>query len=249
MTPFLQSVIAVLVVSTIGVCLVFVFRKGMFKSSFKTLLIAFATGTILGDVFFHLIPESIELNETVESVSVAILSGIILMFLIEGYFHCTHDIEEEIEHHKENPHLAKLSIIGDAVHNFLDGIVIGASFLLNPLVGIASTVAIILHEIPQELSDIAILYYSGMNRKKVILVNFLTALTSLFGVVLVFVMVDLVENFEKVALPFAAGQFIYLALSDLMPEIHKKGRFFLYFTKIGAILIGVIGMYVLTFLE
>jgi zinc and cadmium transporter len=249
MEQLIQSVIAVLLVSTISILLLLIFNKNLFRSSLKALLIAFATGTILGDVFFHLLPESLEINETVSSASVAILSGIVLMFLIEGYFHCTHDVEEEIEHHKENPHLAKMSIIGDTVHNFLDGIVIASSFLLNPIVGLASTVAIVLHEIPQELSDIAILLYSGMSKKKVIFVNLLSSLSSLLGVLIVFLMVDLIENFEKFALPFAAGQFIYLALSDLMPEIHKKGKFFLYFTKIGVLLIGIIIMYLLTFIE
>lgn len=247
----IYSLVATFVVSLISfVGILLFFRKVTEKSNFITSLISFAAGALLGDAFLHLIGESISENGYSVEIMICVFAGILLMLVIEAYFHCSHDTTEELKHeHVKKSVLANLNTFGDAIHNFLDGIAIAASFLVSPLAGVASTIAIIVHEIPQEFADVGILLYSGWSKKKVLLVNFLTALTAVLGAIFAFVLSQYVSNAQKFLIPLAAGQFIYIALADLLPEIHEKSGVKKYIIEIGMFCVGFALMYALLFLE
>lgn len=249
---FVYSIVATLLVSSVSFIGIIVLLQRIRKKSYIiTALISFAAGSLLGDVFFHLIPEQIISEEpflTNETI-LGILFGIILMLIVEAYFHCSHDSSEELENHEKHSHLAKLNLIGDGLHNFLDGLAIASSFLVSPSVGIATTIAVIMHEIPQELADVSILSYSGWSRVKILLSNFATALTSLLGVLVTFVLNSFIEHAEAILVPIAAGQFIYIALADLIPEIHKKSGVKKYILEISTFVVGIAVMYLLTLVE
>jgi len=251
--PLLASVVVSLV-SFVGII---VLVDKIYKSFFLTALISFAAGTLVGDVFIHMLPDHIENYGYDNNTVWGIIFGIVIMFIVEAYLHCSHDSEEEIEliekenthNHSGHSHLGKLNTIGDAIHNLLDGIAIGASFLISPEVGIATTIAVVLHEIPQELADVSVLAYSGWKKSKILLVNFITALTSIVGVLAVFVLKNLDSRIEQILIPIAIGQFIYIALADLLPVIHKKAGVKKYIVEIVAFVVGIVIMYSLTLIE
>ncbi|OGK66281.1 hypothetical protein A2313_04625 [Candidatus Roizmanbacteria bacterium RIFOXYB2_FULL_41_10] len=210
---------------------------------FLYFVIAFAAGSLLGDAFLHLIPESYEALQS-EAVFSYILVGFMLFFLIEKGLHWHH------YHHtgKCHDHVAgELNLLGDAVHNLLDGLVIAASFQVSLAVGLASTVAVALHEIPQEIGDFGILLYSGFSRTKALFYNFLSALFAIFGAVLG--LVFLKEESVLTFLPIIAGGFIYIAASDLVPELHKEKNINKSFLSLVFFLLGILVMYSLKFLN
>lgn len=219
------------------------------------LLVALAAGTFLGGAFFHLLPESIELAEetgTVQSdLLIFTLIGILLFFILEEIIHWHHhidDIDDEEKRHKHHlKPIAITNLIGDGFHNFLDGLAIAASFAESNEMGTATLIAIILHEIPQEIADFGILIYSGLSRTKALLWNFASGLLSVLGVVFFFIFENTFEDIEKYLLAFIAGVFIYIASTDLFPEIHKNKKIDL--LQIAALLIGVGLMYGMTVLE
>ncbi|MEO6729244.1 MAG: ZIP family metal transporter [Candidatus Dojkabacteria bacterium] len=248
---WLYSIGATFVVSLISfVGILLFFRKTNAKSNFITSLIAFAAGALLGDAFLHLIGETIQENGYSVEIMIFVFAGVLLMLIIEAYFHCSHDTEEEYKHeHVKKSVLANLNTFGDAIHNFLDGIAIAASFLVSPVAGVASTIAIIVHEIPQEFADVGILLYSGWSKKKVLIVNFITALTAVAGAIFALSLNSVIADAQRLLIPLAAGQFIYIALADLLPEIHEKSGVKKYVIEIGMFCIGFILMYALLFLE
>lgn len=250
MDTFTNALLATLLVSTVSFIGVFVLLKNTL-TPLTTAMISFAAGTLVGDAFLHLLPEHIETFGYSTKTVAFIFGGILIMLIIEAYFHCSHDSSEEIEHHEHSKKgvLANLNIIGDGMHNFLDGLAIASSFLISPAVGFSSTIAIILHEIPQELADASILSYSGWKRKKILIFNFLTALTALLGVLFVYVVKSKVDHAEQYLVPLAIGQFIYISLADLLPEIHKKSGVKKYILEIGMFIGGLLVMYLLTLAE
>jgi zinc and cadmium transporter len=180
-------------------------------------LVSFAAGAFFGDIFFHIFPEIAAEGFTVQ-LSLWVLAGIVFSFLVEKVIrwrHChtptTHD----------HPHpVAIMNLIGDAVHNFIDGLIIGASYLVNIPVGIATTMAVIFHEIPQEIGDFGVLLHGGFSRRRALFFNFLTAVTSVLGAAIALLLSSRVEQLTMIVLPFAAGNFLYIAGSDLIPELH-----------------------------
>jgi zinc and cadmium transporter len=146
--------------------------------------------------------------------------GIAFSFIVEKFIHWRHC---HIPTSKEHVHpFAMINLFGDAVHNFIDGVIIGASYLVSIPVGIATTIAVILHELPQEIGDFGVLLYGGFSKWKALFFNFITALTAVFGAVVSLLISLYVENITTVLVPFAAGTFIYIAGSDLIPELHKE---------------------------
>lgn len=250
-SELLFSILATLFVSGVSlVSILILLTKLSTKNTLVTALVSFAAGSLIGDVFFHLLPEKLETGGYSNELAFGIIIGIIIMLLVEAYLHCSHDSSDELaQHHKENTQLAILNILGDAIHNFLDGIAIGISFLVNPATGIASTIAIIMHEIPQELADTSILIYSGWRRKKIVIINFLIALTAVSGAVSVFLLNNIFENIETFLVPVAIGQFLYIALADLLPVIHKKSGWKKYLIEISMFSFGILVMFLLTLLE
>lgn len=162
------------------------------------------------------------------------------MFMLEKLIHyhhtkkCEHDVA-----HSHGYHLAPINIVGDAVHNFIDGLVIAGAYAVNVSVGIAATVSIIFHEIPQEMADFGVLLYSGLSKKKALLFNFLSALVSILGVVVGIVLIDRIHGFTNFVIPFAAGNFLYIAASNLVPELHRHCKLKETFLHLFAIIVGV----------
>ncbi len=216
-----QIILAILAISLLS--LVGIFTIGLSKKILqKTLLIlvSFAAGTLLGDVFIHLLPEVVEEFGFGHEISLSILAGVLAFYIIESFVHWRH-----CHHTNDNEHahsLATMNLVGDAVHNLLDGIIIASSFMLGPSVGIATTIAVAFHEIPQEIGDFGVLLYSGYSKQKALLMNFLISLTAVAGGVITYYLGSEFVELTKYLVPFAAGGFIYIASSDIIPELHKE---------------------------
>ena len=184
-------------------------------------LAAFAAGTLLGTAFFDLFPEAI--NEGGENIFLFTLVGILFFFLIERFVHWFHHHQHEYEDEPPKPTIP-LIILGDSVHNFIDGVVIAATFLVSIPLGIVTTIAVAAHEIPQEIGDFGILLHKGLRRKKVLAVNIFSALTAVVGAVITFLIGERIVASIPILLSLTAGFFIYIAASDLIPEIHHENR-------------------------
>lgn len=221
MNAILYTLWSVLIVSAISLLGAITFAINQKKLQ-KTLqyLVAFSAGALLGDTFFHLLPEAVEEVGFNIKLSVFVLVGILVSFLIEKIIHWRHcHIPTSKEH--EHPY-AWMNIFGDCVHNFIDGIIIAASYLASIPLGVATTIAVILHEIPQEMGDFGILLHGGFTKTKALLFNFLTALTAFAGALITLIIGTRAETFTLALLPFTAGTFIYIAAADLIPEMHKE---------------------------
>jgi len=205
---------------------VILLSKEKFALKISHFLASFAAGVLLGTAFFDLLPEAIHESErTGADVFAYTLFGIVLFFLIERFIHWFHHHEEPHEHEKETKSTVPLIIIGDTVHNFIDGIVIAATFLVSIPLGIITAVAVAAHEIPQEIGDFGLLLHKGLRRKKIIIFNILSASVSFLGAILTYVLgANLVEGYIPIFLAITAGFFIYIASSDLIPEIHYEKR-------------------------
>ncbi len=253
------AVFAVSLVSLVGIF--FLFLKDKTLKEFSFTLMSLAVGAMLGGALLHILPEVFEeLPEN--TVSFAVLLGIFSFFLLEKVLHWhhshdTHSIEEDSdlcascnEKLSQNVKpLGKMIIFSDALHNILDGALIASAFLLSPGAGFAATIAVLLHEIPQEIADFGVLLHSGYSKTKAMLFNFLSALSAFLGAGLVFV----AQSFAEAAMPvfsaFAAGSFLYIAMSDLIPELHKKQSTMEIVKQIIIIVIGISLMWVLKFFE
>jgi len=221
MTIWLYTLVSVIIVSLISLVGVFTFSINHKKLE-KVLiyLVSLSTGTLLGDAFIHLIPEAYENNEKSLLVGLYVLVGILFFFIVEKFFHWRHCHHVPSEHHLHP--FSYIILAGDTVHNFIDGLVIAASYLVSIPVGIATTLAVILHEIPQEVGDFGSLIYGGFSRYKALMFNFLTGLTAVIGAIIVLLINANVFEMNKFLIPFAAGGFIYIASADLIPELHKN---------------------------
>ncbi|PIR58036.1 MAG: ZIP family metal transporter, partial [Parcubacteria group bacterium CG10_big_fil_rev_8_21_14_0_10_38_31] len=211
------------------------------------LFMSVAVGALLGDAFIHLIPEALEDSTSATLTSILVIVGIILFFILERFLHWHHHGEDK-EEHDIHP-VGKLVLLSDGVHNFLDGIIIGASFMISVPIGIATTLAVIIHEIPQEVGDFAVLLHSGYTKRQALWLNFLSALASVFGAIVFFILGEFAEISFIYFLPISAGGFIYIAMSDLIPELHKTKETKHSIFQLTAIAIGVLAMISLIFLE
>lgn len=201
-------------------------------------LAAFAAGALLGTAFFDLLPEALE-KAAGTNIFFWALVGMLIFFLLERGLHWFH------HHHREHPGeedvkpTVPLIIIGDSIHNFIDGVVIAATFLVDIRLGIITSLAVAAHEIPQEIGDFGILLHKGMRRKKVLLVNLLSAVVAIAGALLAFFIGGSITEVLPILLSITAGFFIYIAASDLIPEIHYKNAKGLAFYEILLLLLGV----------
>jgi len=210
----LTIIIATLIVSLISLLsIVFLAIKEKSLNKLLLFLVALSAGVLLGTAFFHLIPEI----STKENAFVYVVLGFILFFIIEKYLYWQHC-------HKGKCHVhtfAYMNLFGDFIHNFLDGLIIASSFLISLPLGITATIAIIIHEIPQEISDFGVLLYGGFSKKKAIFLNFLTALTAVIGGIVGYFLSSSSLLVLSIIPAIAAGGFIYIACSDLIPEMKK----------------------------
>ncbi len=194
-------------------------------------LASFAAGILLGAAFLDLLPEALHEGEK-NGIDVFFwtLLGIVVFFLLERLIHWFHHHEEHHEHHKESKTTLPLIIIGDTMHNFIDGIVIAATFMISIPLGIVTAIAVFAHEVPQEIGDFGLMLHKGLKRKKIILVNIVSAAFAFLGAGIAYMTGDVLESYIPIFLAITAGLFIYIAASDLIPEIHyekrKKAAFF-----------------------
>jgi zinc and cadmium transporter len=209
-STFLVSLISLIGVITFAI-------KGKLLDRILFLLVGFSAGALIGGAFLHLIPEALEGGMPSQVFFYTIL-GFTLFFLLEKYLYWRHCHDDSCKIHP----FTYLNLIGDGFHNFLDGVVIAASFLISIKLGIVTTLAVILHEIPQELGDFGVLIYGGFTRAKALLFNLLSALTAIVGALAGFFISSKIGDFSGFILPLTAGGFIYIASSDLIPELHKE---------------------------
>ena len=238
---WLYSIVSVAIVSLIsfiGIAAFFI-RKNQLNN-ILVYLISFSAGALFGDAFLHLLPEAVRESGFGLNISLSVLSGIGVFFVIEKCIHWRH-CHLPITNGHRHP-FAWMNLFGDAVHNFIDGLIIGASYVASVPVGIATTVAVVLHEIPQEIGDFGILVHGGFSHKKALLLNFATALTSVLGVIIALLIGSQVENMTLFLIPFAAGGFIYIAGSDLIPEMHKECAIDISLMQIASVVAGVLVM-------
>jgi len=188
-------------------------------------LASFAAGTLLGAAFFDLLPEALhEGEESGIDIFLWSLVGILLFFLLERFIHWFHHHEEYPEHKRESKSTVPLIVIGDTMHNFVDGVVIAATFLVSIPLGIVTAIAVAMHEIPQEIGDFGLLLHKGLSRRKVIIVNIASASVAFMGAIITYILGDILEGYIPILLALTAGFFIYIATSDLIPEIHHEKR-------------------------
>lgn len=210
------SVFGVSLLSLLGAILIALQRKTLER--IITFSLAFSSGVLLGSTFFELLPEGAELFP--DGVFLWTLIGFISFFCLEKVIQWHHHVEGR-HIHEEKP-LAYLTLLGDGIHNFADGAVIAASYLVSVPLGVTTTLAIIAHEVPHELSDFLILIHGGFSNKRALFFNFLSATTAIVGTVLVLVISSRFADLERYLVPFAAGNFLYIAASDLVPELLTK---------------------------
>ena len=213
----LLALLAISALSLVGVAVLALSSRQLERA--LILLVPFAAGALLGDSFLHIFPEVVEEQGGFAlSTSIAALAGVLVFFALEKvlHWHHAHFPHEEVVHP-----VAMTNLVGDGLHNFIDGAIVAASFLASPELGVATAVAVALHEIPQELGDFGILVHAGMKPKRALLMNLLSALAAVLGGVITLVFVPIAQV-ETVLLPFTAGAFIYIASTDLLPELHKE---------------------------
>lgn len=184
------------------------------------ILISFAAGALLGDTFLHLLPELTESQGGFTlRTSTFLLVGVVSFFILEKvlHWHHSHMPSEEVLHP-----VAFTNLLGDALHNFIDGAIVAGGFIVSPKLGIATAIAVALHEIPQELGDFGIMVHAGLKPRRALLLNLGTALTAVLGAVITLALSETVASIESFLIPITAGGFIYIASTDLIPELHKE---------------------------
>lgn len=231
-TYIFGSVVLISLLSLIGVFSLAVGRRQL--KSFLTVFVAFASGTLLSAAFLHMLPEAFQ--ELGESAATMVLAGVLVFFFIEKFIHWHHCGKEECH---VRP-VAYLNLIGDGFHNFIDGVIISAAYLTSIPVGVVTSIAIVLHEIPQEFGDFSILLHSGMSTRKALLYNFVSAAMAVIGAITGFLFLSRIDAWIPAAIAVAAGGFIYIATADLMPELHKETHRWKLVSQSIALLAGVV---------
>ena len=220
----LISTFLISVISFIGVFTLFLKEKLLDR--ILLILVAFSAGALIGGAFLHLIPEAIEKvgleGNSLLKIFLYLIFGFCIFFILEQFIRWHH------HHATRHPEIAPFSyliLISDAVHNFIDGLIIAASFVVAFPVGVVTVLAVAFHEIPQEIGDYGVLVYGGFKRIKALFLNFLSAISVIFGGIIGFLLSEKIGQSIIFLLPFAAGNFIYIAASDLIPEIKHKESF------------------------
>lgn len=218
MVNLFWAISASIIVSLISLVGIFSFLlKENLLDKLLVILIGFSAGALIGGAFLHLLPEALEVIKS-ESVFSCLIIGFLAFFILEKYLHWRHCHNGVCAVHA----FTYLNLIGDSVHNFIDGMLIGSSFLVSIHFGIVTSLIIIFHEIPQEIGDFGVLVYGGFSKTKALICNFVTALTCIFGTIIGFLLSEKIGNFSPYLISFTAGGFIYIASCDLVPEIHKQ---------------------------
>lgn len=225
------------IVSLIGGILFLVKEK--FAKKISHYLSAFAGGALLGTAFFDLLPEAVT-NGGKVNVFFWTLMGILIFFILERFIH-HHDSGKSVT---EKDTVIPLIVIGDTVHNFIDGVAMAATFLVSIPLGIVTSLAVAAHEIPQEIGDFGLMLSKGVARKKILLINFYSALAAMVGAILTFMAKDSIVGLLPAVLGLTSGFFIYIAVSNLIPEIHSRENQKIAFWETIMLFVGVLVIYI-----
>ena len=247
-TIWLYTILSVLAISLVSFLGVFFMALNVDRLRRVLLfLVSFAAGSLLGDVFLHLLPELTEAGGKIISYSLVILLGILLFFILEKILYWRHCHIPTTEDH---PHpLGMNNLIGDGLHNFIDGLIIAGSYLVSPALGLATTLAVFLHEIPQEIGDFGILIHAGYTKGRAIFYNFISALAALVGAVVAILLTKQVEQTEGYLVALTIGGFLYIATADLIPELKKESGLGKSIWQLVSLLAGIGVMALLLLLE
>ena len=238
-TVYFYTIASVLIVSLLSLIGIFTLMLSREKLSWLTLfLVSLSAGTLLGDGFLHLIPEAVAKNDGQLNIWLWLLAGILIFFILEKIIHWRHCHLLTTQAH---PHpVGLMNLIGGGLHNFIDGLIIAGSYLIDVKLGLATTIAVISHEIPHELGDFAILIYAGYAKFKALLYNFISAAVSIIGAIFALIVGGRISGFTDFIVPFTAGGFIYVATSDLFPELKKDNdRLSQAFMQLTSVVIGI----------
>ncbi len=225
-------------VGSILIALTFFLGSKKFVKKIIPNLVAFATGTLLASAFLMLLPHAMG-KVSPEKIFLTSLFGIIGFFVLEKIIRIHHCHKIDCHSHESDNYSATMILFGDGIHNFLDGVIIATSFLISIPVGITTTFAIAAHEIPQEVGDFAILLHSGFSKKKAIIWNLISSTTSLLGAIIAFLALKQTAEFIPYIMAISAASFVYIALVDLAPELHRKSTLKNDIQKIFLLLLGV----------
>jgi len=237
-------ILTCLIMGTISFVSSYLFIKNSNKRLIAN-MVSLAVGTLLGTAFLEIIPHSIELSNDIHLVSIVILLGIFILFIMEKFFiwrHChgagceAHSYEHDAKYDSNGA----LILIGNSFHSLIDGILITSAFMVNHNLGVVTALAIFAHELPQEISNISILVHSGFKIRTALSFNFISSVSTLFGAVLSFYILDKLDFLIPYILSFSASTMLYIAVSDLIPDLHKKTQLNETFTQILLISIGLL---------
>jgi zinc and cadmium transporter len=220
---FIYPIVSVVVVSLVSlVAAIPLLLKHKTSDKILLFLLSVSVGVLLSTVFMDFLPESFEEGHSL-GVALYILAGFLAMFILEKLVHWHHSkkCESNEAGHGHAYNLAPVNLIGDGIHNFIDGLVIAGSFAVSITIGITATISIIFHEIPQEIADFGVLLYSGLSKKKALIFNFLSATTAILGTITGLILTERIHGFTHLIIPFAAGNFIYIAATNLTPQLHR----------------------------
>lgn len=248
MSAWLYTIISVFIISLIS--LIGVLTLSLKKERLKKIslsLVSFAAGALFGDALLHLLPEAFEKMGTESRTSLYVLAGVLIFFILEKFLRWRHcHLPTSVEH--LHP-LAAMNLVGDTVHNFIDGLLIGATYMVSSPVGIATTLAIIFHEIPQEIGDFGVLIHAGLSVRKALVFNFFSAVIAILGAFVSLLIGSKIEGFAVSLLPIAAGGFIYIAGADLIPELKHECEFGESLRQLVLIVLGIAIMALLVLVE
>lgn len=233
------------VISLVGGIILLSNRNIAYK--FSHYLASFAAGALLGTAFFDLLPEAIleseELGMGSESIFAFTLGGILFFFILERLLHWFHHHGYE-DHIIQGKPVIPLLIVGDTIHNIIDGMAIAATFLVSIPLGIVTTFAVGAHEIPQEIGDFGVMLKHKFSRKKIIFINIFSSLASFAGALITYYFGTKIEGISVILISISAGLFLYIALSDIIPEIHHENKKGLAIRETVSLLSGVIIVYI-----
>ncbi|MFA5358399.1 MAG: ZIP family metal transporter [Patescibacteria group bacterium] len=241
MLTLLTIIIATFIITLcVWVAVLFIFLKKDILSKITMFLVALSAGALMGGAFLHLMPEASEEIRT-DTLFAIFLISFAVFFLIEKLLHWRHCHKADCPVHT----FGHMNLIGDAIHNFIDGLIIASTFMVDFSLGMATTLAVAIHEIPQEIGDYGVLIHAGFNNKKALTLNYLVALTVVLGGIAGYFSFSHLQNILPYLLPFAAGGFVYIAASDLMPEIRKETNISKSMGTFLVFLLGILMMYLI----
>lgn len=227
----------------VWVAVLFFFLQKESLARITIFLISLSAGALMGGAFLHLLPEAIE-ELGAEIVFSVFLVSFVIFFLLEKVLHWRHCHKSDCSIHS----FGYLNLVGDSIHNFIDGLVIASTFLVSWPLGLATTLAVAIHEIPQEIGDYGVLVHAGFHRTRALIINFLVALTVVLGGLVGYFFLPVVEGLLPYLLPLAAGGFVYIAASDLMPEIRKEANINRSVVTFLIFVLGILFMYLAKFI-